>query len=648
MSKPVAESQGTLAAAAWFARAVLRRRGDVERQAGSSVDPRVARRIAAASACIAVLLVLAIPGVYFWSARERLQAELHSEAIVASHAVTDEIVRNPDHWRFGTVRLAGLLTTVRSRPDQEPSHRLLLALDGTVIVDAGPPPARPARYVRADIHDFGVPVATLVVSRSMVPILEVAGLLLLGSTFLGLLAFQLLRSVPLRMLDAAVRRAQHLASHDPLTGLANRDQLSQMLATALRDVDAVPVGVLVVDLDRFKPVNDMHGHKAGDELLQRLGERLKGLVRAAGDCVARTGGDEFVLVLRLDGPDPVATVARLGARVLAAIQQPVSLTGGITVQVGASVGAAIAPGDGRDPAQLMARADAAMYLAKGSGRGAFRFFEPGMDVALRERAALEGELREAIGSGQLVPHFQPVLRLVPEGRRELVGFEMLARWIHPERGMVPPDRFIPLAEASGLIGPMTEMLMRESFRIAASWPEHLLLSVNISPLQLRDRSLPELVGRLLAEAGLPPARLELELTESALVDDFELAEQVLNDLTRLGVRLALDDFGTGYSSLRHLHALPFNKIKIDASFVRSAEDNAEARTIVAAVVGLGRSLGLQTVAEGIEHEGLARTMIDLGCEIGQGWLFGKATSEAEAGAIAHAPPDRAADERPAA
>jgi predicted signal transduction protein with EAL and GGDEF domain len=303
--------------------------------------------------------------------------------------------------------------------------------------------------------------------------------------------------------------------------------------------------------------------------------------------------------------------------------------------VGCSVGVALASpgGGGADEAAeaLLARADAAMYRAKAKGRGCFRFFEPGMDGRIRERAALAADLRAAVLADALEPHFQPLVDL---GTGRLVGFEMLARWPHPRRGQVPPVEFVPIAEDTGLIGPMTERLLRRACRAAVAWPSDVVLACNISPVQLRDRGLPAIVRAALAESGLPPGRLEIELTESALLDDFGLARDILGELKALGVRLALDDFGTGYSSLRHLQALPIDKIKIDAGFVRSMADSAESRKIVAAVVGLGRSLGLPTVAEGVEDAAAAGLLAGLGCTVGQGWLFGRAVPEGEAAALA--------------
>lgn len=456
--------------------------------------------------------------------------------------------------------------------------------------------------------------------------------------------------------EAGLRRraegeARQLAAHDALTGLPNRRKMTESLRAALARTrrEGGTVAALLVDLDRFKPVNDLRGHAAGDRLLQMVADRLRATVRET-DIIARMGGDEFVVVSYFGpGPalpqslaggtgmteaeEPVNSASRLARRVVAALETGFDLGDGSSpVLVGASVGVALAQCGETQPEELLRQADLAMYRAKGEGRGCFRFFEAEMDTRMREKAELEAQLREAILADRLVPHFQPLVALNPGG--ELIGFEMLARWQHPERGMVPPAEFIPLAEDTGLIVPMTERLLRHACRAAMTWPEHLTLAVNVSPVQLRDRALPSSIAAALAESGMRASRLEIELTESALVDNYDLARELLGELKELGVRLALDDFGTGYSSLRHLQTLPFDKIKVDAGFVRSMGSSPGSSKIVAAVVGLGHSLGLPTVAEGIEDEATAAVLAQMGCDIGQGWLFGRPASETDAHQLA--------------
>ena len=421
----------------------------------------------------------------------------------------------------------------------------------------------------------------------------------------------------LREPRAAEARERFLATHDALTGLPNRRRLQDNAAHALARARRGGSGaaLLILDLDRFKPVNDVHGHWAGDRLLQEVAGRLRAATREA-DTVARLGGDEFAVVADL-GPDGPDDARRLARRIVAALEAPFEL-GGVTVQVGCSVGIALASQDAGDPEALMCLADLVLYRAKAEGRGCFRFFEAGMDAKIRERVELEADLRLAVARDELEPHFQPLVD-ISSGR--LVGFEMLARWTHPVRGVVDPKKFVPIAEDTGLVSAMSERLLRKACRAAAAWPDHLSVAVNISPLQLRDRALPMVVRSALEEAGLPAHRLEIELTESALIGNLELAREIMGELKALGVHLALD-FGTGYSSLAHLQALPFDNLKIDAGFVHAMAHDSDSRKIVAAVVGLGQSLGLPTVAEGVEELGQAEVLARLGCDIGQGWLFG--------------------------
>jgi predicted signal transduction protein with EAL and GGDEF domain len=300
------------------------------------------------------------------------------------------------------------------------------------------------------------------------------------------------------------------------------------------------------------------------------------------------------------------------------------------VQIGCSIGVALSPADGTEAEILVQRADAALYRAKHAGRNGFRFFETGMDDAVRQRAEMEVELRQAIPLGQVTPRYQPIVRL-SDGR--IAGFEMLARWHHPVSGDISPSVFVPLAESIGLIGIMSEQLIRQACLVALTWPADIFVSVNVSPVQLRDRSFPAALRAILDETGLPPLRLEIELTETALIDDFQLAHEILVDLKSTGIRLALDDFGTGYSSLRHLQSLPLDKIKIDMGFVGSMTSVMASRKIVAGVIGLGHSLGLPIVAEGIEDADAAAELKLMGCDLGQGWLYGRAITAGEVAAM---------------
>ena len=443
-------------------------------------------------------------------------------------------------------------------------------------------------------------------------------------------------------LEQAQTRVSTAVRTDVLTDLPNRQRFYEMAELILAEPAAQVQAILLIDLDRFKFVNDAHGHPTGDAVLKLAATRLRSVVRE-GDLVARLGGDEFALVL---GQDRSATqfpqeLDAVAARIVATLAEPFVLGDGRSVQIGASVGIARSDEPLTPVSELMQRADVALSRAKVDGRNCFRTFEPGMDAEVRARALLESDLRQAISENAIVPYYQPLVDLETGAP---VGVEMLARWPHPTRGMIPPDAFIPLAEELGLIGSLTERLLLRACREVAGWSSEITLACNLSPLQLRDPGLPQAIRDVLAATGFPPSRLELEVTESALVGDLDLARGSLAQLKALGVRLALDDFGTGYSSLRHLQTLPFDKIKIDRSFVAAMADDPESGKIVSAVVGLGHSLGLVTIAEGIETEEIAGLLRTLGCDIGQGWLFGRpAPADRIAAVLGEARPRRHAE-----
>jgi diguanylate cyclase (GGDEF)-like protein len=415
---------------------------------------------------------------------------------------------------------------------------------------------------------------------------------------------------------AAEQHARDMAMHDALTGLPNRRHLGVALDafTAKADADK-PHAVVAIDLDRFKPVNDLYGHSVGDELLVKIADMLRHEAGADG-FVARLGGDEFILVLPHQSEEHL--LGRLSALV-AHFEAPFVLLGH-EVSVGATLGVAMAPTDGRDGETLLRRADVALYRAKEEGRGRFSFFEAGMDERVHERAALENDLRIAVRNDIIEPHFQALVQL---GTGDILGYEILARWPNPARGLVPPDVFIPIAEESGLIGELTMSVLRRACREALPWPGAPRISLNISPVQLRDAALPQKLLKVLAECGFPPQRLEIEITEDALVTDFDAARLILVSLKNQGCHIALDDFGTGYSSLRHLRELPFDVLKIDRSFVQSMSDSEEACTLIKTIISLAKNLGLGVTAEGIESAEDAAALQALGCELGQGYLYGR-------------------------
>jgi diguanylate cyclase (GGDEF)-like protein/PAS domain S-box-containing protein len=408
----------------------------------------------------------------------------------------------------------------------------------------------------------------------------------------------------------------HLAHHDSLTGLPNRAAFNEHLALGLEQAAAIggSVAVMCIDLDRFKEINDVYGHAAGDCLLREVSQRLQ--IAADGAFLARLGGDEFIIVVT-EGEQPV-TAEKIADALLAAVADDFEVDGH-SLAVGMSLGVAVYPADGADAASLLSNADAALYRAKGEGRGTVRFFAPEMDTLLRERRVLQQELRNAIPNGELRLHYQP---LAQTGGK-IVGFEALARWMHPTRGIVPPSTFIPLAEESSLVISMGEWILREACREAASWPKPLHIAVNLSPVQFRHGDLAALVHSILLETGLTPGRLELEITEGVLIGDFSRAVAVLRRIKALGVRISMDDFGTGYSSLSYLQSFPFDKIKIDRAFIANVERNAQSASIVRAVIGLGRGLNVPIVAEGVETQEQRSFLMGEDCDEIQGYLLGR-------------------------
>ena len=413
----------------------------------------------------------------------------------------------------------------------------------------------------------------------------------------------------------AEERIRHMAKHDSLTGLPNRaafrDDMDQALKRTRR---GQMIAAMCLDLDHFKNVNDTLGHLIGDKLLCMVAGRLKETVRET-DTIARLGGDEFaVLQVGLDRPEAASSLAQ---RIITAINQPYDIEGHQVV-VSTSVGIAIAPNDGSTTEQLLRNADMALYRAKSDGRSVFRYFEAEMDQQLQARRSLEIDLRNAVANGEFELMYQPQVDAVTE---EITGCEALLRWNSPSRGMVSPAEFIPLAEEIGLIVPIGEWVLKEACCEAATWPNGARVAVNLSPAQFKSRSVMQSVINALAVSGLAANRLELEITESVLLNDNEATLATLHQLRSFGIKISMDDFGTGYSSLSYLRSFPFDKIKIDRSFIKDISDKGDCAAIVKAVAGLGKGLGIATTAEGVETVEQLQKVRSEGCTEVQGYFF---------------------------
>jgi diguanylate cyclase (GGDEF)-like protein len=421
------------------------------------------------------------------------------------------------------------------------------------------------------------------------------------------------------------RDASRLAQYDSLTSLANRHRMSTRLATILTAFRSAKrsCALLMLDLDRFKQVNDTLGHPAGDDLLKQVAQRLQRIVSSPAE-IGRLGGDEFQIII--PDVDDRGKLGELAQRIIQMVSQPYSIEGARAI-IGTSIGIAIAPYDGIEPDELVKSADLALYAAKGGGRGQYRFYSNDLKDSAHERREIEEDLRDALARGELQMHYQPVVRTTDH---TVTGFEALMRWQHPERGWISPGVFIPIAEETNLIGVLGEWALRQACADAAAWPGNLQVSVNVSAHQFSSDSLPTVVTKALATSGLKPEQLELEITESVFMGDALSVDDMFKRLKKIGVKLALDDFGTGYSSLGYLRKAPFDKIKIDQSFVRGCteKDNTNA-AIITAIVSLANALNMDTVAEGVEAMDELALVTDRGASHIQGFIFSKAMPPAE-------------------
>jgi diguanylate cyclase (GGDEF)-like protein len=548
-----------------------------------------------AAVAISLLLLSVGAAVAHWrldfhlteSRRFRSLADASSEGIIIAREgqILEINARMADFLKEGDISVAGL-----SLPDLIPALDLGSAASPRCAVEAelvlGSSAPIPVEVLHRSIRHQGAPAEVIVIRD-------------------------------LRERREANARIQYLAHHDALTGLPNRVLLNDRLSQALVHARSAreKVAVLCLDLDRFKTVNDVYGHGVGDEVLRKVAATLTSATRGV-DTVARLGGDEFVIVqTEAAQPDGARSLA---ARLVEAFGGDFGADSAVP-SIGVSVGIALFPDDGADAETLLSNADTALYRAKNAGRGTSRFFEASMDEALRDRRLLEQQLRLALIEKQLYLDYQP---LADARTGAVIGFEALLRWKHPVRGQVPPSLFVPIAEESGYMAELGLWVLREATREAARWEKPLHIAVNLSPVQFYQSDLAEKIQEVLKEVGLDPKRLELEITESTLLGDREAVLKVLNKLKSIGVRFAMDDFGTGYSSLTNLQCFPFDKIKIDRSFVSTLESDPESIEIVRAIVGLGKGFKMPVVAEGVETERQHEILREEKCTELQGYLFG--------------------------
>jgi diguanylate cyclase (GGDEF)-like protein len=539
-----------------------------------------------------------------------LRVKLYSPAGIVTYSTAHDLIgtRPREHTAEAVFRNQATATDVSHLNDDGGTGPNTKALD-----TYAPMKMQGTRVGVIDISEDYGPVAAAA-SSTFWPVVVVLGVVLF---VIYLSLFPLLRRVT-RRLRRQVEEIEHQAMHDNLTGLPNRvlfrDRVQQALHGATRN--SVEVAVMFLDLDRFKEVNDTLGHESGDVLLREVGQRLAQSLRA-GDTIARLGGDEFgVLASGLDGVDDAILIARKLRR---AVEWPFTLRG-LTLEVEASIGIAMFPEHGTDVDTLLRHADVAMYQSKEAHSGV-GVYSPERDVYSPNRLKLLGELRGAIERNELVLYYQPKVSLKTS---EVLGFEALVRWNHPEEGLLTPERFVPFAEHTGLVKPLTRYVMREAVRSCAKWHElglDLGVSVNLSARDLLDLNLPDEVGLLLSETRIEPGRLELEITENTILSDPVRTRAILSRLKEHGVRLAIDDFGSGYSSLGYLRRLPLDVLKIDKSFVMTMMADDDSAAIVRSTIDLAHNLGLEVVAEGVATEHIGGALAALRCDAGQGFYF---------------------------
>jgi diguanylate cyclase (GGDEF)-like protein len=596
---------------------------DPERQ--SAHDALVTRTVTVLAGLAALVIAIAPPLTSVLAARDRLYGALETSARLHAAEVAIVARQTPRFWEFDGLHVSA----PDARQFQEVERRRVYDLTGRLVIETAPSSELiwPVLSVRAPIMDGQVLRGEAEASRSFRAGLIRSSWAALASSLAAALIFVLLRIVPMHLLHQALARASYLSAHDVLTGLPNRalfaDRLQQALAQGRRL--GRPPALFCIDVDQFKAINDTLGHPAGDRLLCALSDRLVGCLRE-GDTLARLGGDEFAIIQ----PYPASTddLEALASRLLRVARLPIKI-GGQLAYASISIGIALADGQ-MDAAFLLQNADIALYRAKDNGRSQWCLFDPEMNARLQRRRELENDLRLAVSGNQLVLHYQPQVELEHD---RVVGAEALVRWNRGGNGLVPPEQFMSVAEETGLICPIGAWVLEEACRTAATWPREISIAVNVSAAQFRTADLDAAILNALRSSGLAPSRLELEITESLLLNDTSDTLRVLNRLRAVGVRLAMDDFGTGYSSLGYLHKFHFDKIKIDRHFVEYLTSDPYSAAIVDAVVVMSKALGATTIAEGVETVEQAELLRQKGCKEVQGYLYGRPMPAADFAAV---------------
>lgn len=559
------------------------------------------------------------PALYLYFGYLSIHGEIIGEAKFKARQITRLINTNPEYWQFESGRIGEMLEDGEGLKNEN-FHRVVRN-DGKLIVQRPaiePEYTWPNARVWHELTDYGTPVGHLEIVHSLEPLYKQGAVVAAFSLLSSIFVYWAFRMVPMRMLTRAWERITYLATHDSLTDLPNRalfiDRLGKVLRSGRRLPDAVTV--YAFDLDFFKDINDTLGHAAGDQLLYQAASRMKECLRE-GDVLARLGGDEFA-ACQIGIADP-QMAAETAERLIAAFKKPFNLNG-TEAFVGVSIGIAICTKDCKvRPSLLLNSADLALYKSKQNGRNTYHFFEEEMNSDLRRRKSLEAGLRKALTNEDLRLEYQPQVEL---STQKITGFEALARWQHPEMGEIPPSQFIPIAETSGMMRPLTEWILHKACHDAVRWGD-LKIAVNLAPSLFQQTGLTRIIYSALEESGLPPERLELEITEDNLIGDTERTLTILRELKEMGVQIAMDDFGTGFSSLGYLRQFPFDKIKIDRSFINDIGNEDDADAIVRAIISMGHALKMDVIAEGVETLEQANILMAEGCEQVQGFLYGR-------------------------